>query len=174
VVLCGEPGAGKTSLLQRIKGGEPPNVWIPTVIATHYRLSGDDLNFWDVGGDPKLRYIARTYFKEIDVGVVVFDLSSHSSFDAVEEWVKRLRCENETKEVQIIITGNKADLSRVVTKEEAEAFANRVHGGYSEVCVKDGTGVNELVRHISGLCNVPAAREPAKSVDEHTGCCIVE
>ena len=50
-----------------------------------------------------------SYIRDSSVAVIVYDISSRSSFDNVMKWVRDVR--DQRDEVILVIVGNKTDLS---------------------------------------------------------------
>ena len=76
---------------------------------------------------------------------VVFDLTSKSSFDCLNEWIKNYyKYSNPEEEKNVVLIGNKSDLvdKREVTEEEIEKFAKDNHIMYFETSAKDGKNIN--------------------------------
>jgi Ras-related protein Rab-7A len=81
------------------------------------------LNIWDTSGDPKMVGMGRQIYKESDCLVLVYDISSRSSFEALETyWDNYLQYAQpyEPDDFPVILVGNKSDLSdrRAVPLEE--------------------------------------------------------
>lgn len=75
---------------------------------------------------------------------IVFSLTDRASFTDLEVWLDEVA--QYTKEgTSILIFGNKSDLQeqRVVSENEALAFAQEHNIAYMETSAKDGTNVNE-------------------------------
>eukprot|EP00750_Incisomonas_marina_P025667 INCI5616.2.p2 GENE.INCI5616.2~~INCI5616.2.p2 ORF type:complete len:144 (+),score=21.76 INCI5616.2:93-524(+) len=78
ILMVGLDGAGKTTILYKLKLGEVTNT-IPTVgfnVET-VKYKNVSFNVWDVGGQAKLRKLWRHYYK--DVGGVIFVVDSCDS-----------------------------------------------------------------------------------------------
>ena len=72
----------------------------------------------------------------------MFDLSTRESFLTIDGLLEGIR-ENVDKSAKILLCGNKKDLDRKVTTEEARAFAEKESLGYIETSIKDNINVNE-------------------------------
>ena len=67
------------------------------------------LNLWDTAGQERFKSLIPSYIKDSAVALVVFDITSRSSFQSVDNWIenaKNLRDDD----VLLVIVGNKSDL----------------------------------------------------------------
>ena len=92
------------------------------------------------------------YYKGSHGIVLVFDITEKSTFTNIEYWMKNIAKHANTN-VQIIIVGNKSDLTkkRQVTVEEAEAVAKEYNLQYFETSAKTGSNVDDAFHNISKL-----------------------
>jgi Ras-related protein Rab-21 len=77
--------------------------------------------------------------------LLVYDITDRDSFTKVQNWVKELR-KMLGKEITLAIAGNKCDLekSRVVSLDEAEAYAATVGAKHYSTSAKMNQGLEEL------------------------------
>lgn len=47
--------------------------------------------FWDTAGQEKYKSIARIYYKDAKVAIIVYDITRKESFDAMKNWIEELR-----------------------------------------------------------------------------------
>jgi GTPase SAR1 family protein len=69
----------------------------------------------------------------------VYDVTDQESFDNVRFWMSEV--DANSPEVQRILIGNKADLERKVSKEEANALAHELGIDFWETSAKRGQNV---------------------------------
>ena len=66
--------------------------------------------FWDTSGSPNYQCLAQTYYTGIAAVVVVFDLSSQSSYNGVNSYISRVIQKNNCSHSHpILVLGNKLD-----------------------------------------------------------------
>lgn len=100
------------------------------------------------GGDI-IKYIALN-----NLSPSVYDVTSRSSFEALNGWFTELETFSTSPDVIKCIVGNKVDkdLSRVVTTDEGQAFADNKGAIFVEASAKQGVGVqgafDELVNRV--------------------------
>ncbi len=100
---------------------------------------------WDTAGQEKFRTITKSFYKQANGILLVFDLTDRESFDKLHSWVSNI---NETAEEDVVkyLVGNKLDLaeSRVVNREEALKIAAEYGMRYYETSAKHKINVNEV------------------------------
>lgn len=119
VVLVGDGGVGKSTYLNRSCGNSFKPHYYPTVgvniasVGFDFSLSDRSnrkviFTVWDTAGQEKLSGLKDGYYINADAAIVMYDLSSPSSYKNVNQWiddVKRI-CPN----IPIIVVGNKSDI----------------------------------------------------------------
>jgi hypothetical protein len=80
--------------------------------------------------------------------MLVFDVTSQSSFDNLHNWLSEIYeyC-GKGNELFKIVIGNKTDASRVVSRELAEDWAKQHNMEYMEISAKNGEGVSNIFYH---------------------------
>ena len=53
--------------------------------------------------------MAKSYYKNADGAVLVYDISNRKSFEKLSFWIKEIK-ENSPEDIKIILLGNKKDL----------------------------------------------------------------
>ena len=139
-VLIGNSSVGKTkiidSLLERLCVGEKYKATNGcSYNSKSFKLEGRLFNadIWDTSGLESFRPLTRQFLKGANGIFVVYDITNKSSFDNIDDWIKFFR-EIESKDVPIIIIGNKSDLvaDRQVTEEEGEIKAKEYGADFIE------------------------------------------
>lgn len=135
VVMVGEAGVGKTSLMYNYVYGSPPaesRITIGVEVGSRIiEMSHDDqkvkLHIWDTSGQEKFRSITRSYYRGAAGCIVLYDVTRRSSFNRVLDWVNDMRSLAPTNHTVIMLVGTKTDLEdeRVISKEEGEALAEQ-------------------------------------------------
>lgn len=149
IVFLGNHGVGKTSILrilyENFKEEYEATIGVDFSSKTFY-LDGKPvrLQMWDTAGQDRFHSLIPSYIRDSKVAVIVYDVTSRQSFNAVSQWIA-LVAEHDSN-VSIILVGNKIECSqqREVSTQEAEEFAQSRNLAYQEVSAKTGSGVNEL------------------------------
>ena len=121
VVMLGESGVGKSSLVSQFMHNrfmmnqhQEPTVSPHFVRKTQtiYKLGSQQVQFniWDTAGQEKYRCLASMYFRDANVAIIVFDVTSAKTLDCIDYWVEELQRSNAIDYITILV-GNKSDLS---------------------------------------------------------------
>ncbi|XP_063692568.1 ras-related protein Rab-4B-like [Bolinopsis microptera] len=81
------------------------------------------LQIWDTAGQERFRSVTRSYYRGAAGALLVYDITSRDSFNALTDWLTDART-LASPNIVIILVGNKKDLEdREVTFLEASTFA---------------------------------------------------
>jgi len=153
VIISGNCGVGKTSLLVRFvddaytEGHKSLtiNADFKTKVLSNFNSGGKDikLTIFDTAGQEKFRTITSSFYRGAAGAMLVYDISSRDSFDAMQSWIEDTQLY--LAEVPRVIIGNKLDLAseRDVKEEEGEALAKRLQSPFFETSCKTGENVEE-------------------------------
>lgn len=164
LILLGDPGTGKTSLLHQFIDNtflekHETTIGVDFQARTVSSTSGNilRLHLWDTAGQEHFRSIVSAYYKCIAAALLIFDVTNRETFDNLEHWLKDLRQKNDSSDnLPIIILGNKTDVEeRKVSFEEADEFAKKHNVRYSDISVKNNIGIDEaMLRIIDDVDNI--------------------
>eukprot|EP01012_Entosiphon_sulcatum_P008404 TRINITY_DN1453_c0_g1_i1.p1 TRINITY_DN1453_c0_g1~~TRINITY_DN1453_c0_g1_i1.p1 ORF type:complete len:216 (-),score=33.12 TRINITY_DN1453_c0_g1_i1:60-671(-) len=150
VVLIGDSGVGKSSLLVQYSDRIFDDNYVAT-IGVDFRiqtLKRDakviKLQLWDTAGHERFAPITKSFYRGADAIGICFDTTDLESFQHVNKWVKDA-IQYGKKDVSLILIGTKADAvgRRMVSMEEASAFAAANGLMYVETSAKSGHGVDD-------------------------------
>ena len=153
VVLIGDSGIGKTCIMARfIKNKFDPNT-IASITAQFIQkiLEFPDgkkitFHFWDTAGQEQYHSLAKIFYKDADVVILVYDITNLQSFNSMkDDWYKNVvNCGK--KDVLFGVAANKSDLyeERQVDDDEGEKFAKSIGGIFMPTSAKNYTGITEL------------------------------
>ncbi|XP_070686999.1 ras and EF-hand domain-containing protein [Pempheris klunzingeri] len=167
LVLAGDAGAGKSSFLLRLTLNEFRGD-IQTTLGVDFQIKrmlvdGEktSLQIWDTAGQERFRSIARSYFRKAHGVLLLYDVTSESSFLNVRAWVDQIQ-ESTDEKIPMCVIGNKVDLREqlpqggCVSSLHGEKLAKAYGALFCETSAKEGTNVVEAVLHL--------AREVKKNV----------
>lgn len=154
--LLGDAGVGKSCLVHRFvsdsfNASSPPT--IGAAFMTKMMLVGDQafkFNIWDTAGQERFKSLAPLYYRDAAAAILVYDITSDSSFHALKTWIKELSRYG-PPDILIAIAGNKCDKAdqREVLEEEAEEFASSVEAIFVETSARTNKNVPWLFEELS-------------------------
>jgi len=172
VVLLGDSGVGKTSLIARYVH----NTYSAATQATSgaafvmkvVNINGQQiaLNIWDTAGQERYHSLARVFYRDAAIIILVYDITHRESFTDLTRWVSELQKYGPAK-VTLGIVGNKEDrvISETVPTEEAKSFAKGLNAFYCKTSAKTDYGVNLLFHE---LASRSLEREGRQTLTLHT------
>uniref|UniRef100_A0A8D2AWQ9 Ras homolog family member D n=1 Tax=Sciurus vulgaris TaxID=55149 RepID=A0A8D2AWQ9_SCIVU len=116
VVLVGDGGCGKTSLLMVFADGAFPESYTPTVFerySVHLQVKGKPvhLQVWDTAGQDDYDRLRPLFYPDASVLLLCFDVTSPNSFDNIfNRWYPEVT--HFCKGVPVIVVGCKTDLRK--------------------------------------------------------------
>lgn len=154
-VIIGESGVGKSCIVLNFSEQNPRKhhqVTIACEFASRtVKIKGKDIKIqiWDTAGQENFRSLTRSYYRSSIASLVVYDVTSRSTFDKLESWIEELR-ENCQRETVIAIVGNKKDMDkqRQVSTQEGLNFAKKYGFQFTETCAFDKESVEPLFNGI--------------------------
>ena len=159
IILIGNSGVGKSSILQRYIQKVFNESYASTIGVDFFMKSitmGDKsikMQLWDTAGTEKFRSITTGYYRGADAAFVVFDLTAKATFKALNEWIQSYyKYSNPDVEKNVVLIGNKSDLTdlREVTQEEIDNFTKANNNiKYFEASAKDGINIDECFNYIA-------------------------
>jgi small GTP-binding protein len=90
-------GVGKSSITIRYVHNEFHESLDSTLGAVYFEKTNSyhgkkiKYEFWDTAGQEKYKSIARIYYKDCKVALVVYDVTCKTSFEGLKTWVNELR-----------------------------------------------------------------------------------
>ena len=165
IVFVGAAYAGKTSILNRYIRGQftnnLPTSTQPACFRKSYESKGITVNLelWDTAGQERYHSLAPLFYRDSQIGVVVFDMTDTESFNAAKEWCQEL-VQARGNEIQLFIVANKLDLAleRTVQFKEIVTWAESVKAKVYETSAKTGENIEPLF-----LSFVEAAEQKVKA-----------
>ena len=174
IILVGDIAVGKTSFIGRYISNSFSNEYKSTVGAESRRkvIQYDnntkvELMIWDTAGEERYRAMTKNYFKDAHGAIVVFDLTNSESFEKLSHWTDFIK-DCSPSNVVINLVGNKCDQidERLVSNEEAQAFAIKNNISYFEASASDGSNVSIVFEDLTDKM-VSANKEKINTDEEH-------
>ncbi|KAJ1437955.1 Small GTPase superfamily [Sesbania bispinosa] len=156
LVLLGDMGTGKTSLVLRFVKGQFSEYQESTIGAAFFTqvlsLNEGTVKFdiWDTAGQERYHSLAPMYYRGAAAAIVVYDITSMDSFVRAKKWVREVQ-RQANPNLTMFLVANKSDLEeqREVGNEEGEEYAKENGLSFFETSAKTAHNVNELFYEIA-------------------------
>ncbi|GAA0144313.1 small GTPase [Lithospermum erythrorhizon] len=156
LVLLGDMGAGKSSLVLRFVKGQFLEFQESTIGAAFFSqtLVVDNatvkFEIWDTAGQERYHSLAPMYYRGAAAAIIVYDISNADSFVKAKKWVQELQKQGNSNMV-VALAGNKCDLEekRKVPAEEARLYAEENRLFFMETSAKTAVNVNDIFYEIA-------------------------
>lgn len=157
ILVIGDSGVGKTTLLNKIK----KNIYIKNYhstigvdfISVYHKNKNNKIykfTIWDTAGQERFRAVVKNFYRGIHGIILVFDLSDPNSFTELTYWLKEVE-HNCAEKPYIMIIGNKNDLKKetLIDNKIIEHFCKTHNLDYLLISTKNDSG-NKLNNKILG------------------------
>ena len=158
IITLGNSGVGKTSIIKRYVFNQFDQSAISSIgVIFSFKdvlIGGDEnkkvkLKLIDTAGEEKYRSLSKTYYKNAEVVLFVFALNNEESFAEITNWLKTFKENSNSIEIPKYLIGNKADLERVIDKEQIEECSQNNNLKYIETSAKDNQNIDDLFNDIA-------------------------
>ncbi len=174
-IVVGDGGVGKTALTLRFSKGFFQEKYKMTIgVDFHVKTINVDsdngpirtkLQIWDTGGQERFSSIRPMYYRGALGALLIFDLTSISSFEHLPQWIEEVRA-NAKEDIPLLLVGNKDDLfdQRMVSLEEINEFTEEFNLYYMETSAKTGDNVGDCFYVLA--CLMIQQGVPEKLIEE--------
>ncbi|MHA1302008.1 MAG: Rab family GTPase [Candidatus Helarchaeota archaeon] len=153
VTILGDYAVGKTSILNGYMEKKFDYDYKPTLGANIIKKEinmGDvtaSINLWDIAGQLMFKTLHRAFFEASNGVIIVYDVSRPETFEHVPNWYTDFK-----KYVDIdvpgVIVGNKTDLEKKVSTEDAKKYAETIGYHFTESSALKKQNVKEAFEYI--------------------------
>jgi small GTP-binding protein len=158
ILVIGESAVGKSCLLLLYTDDKFQDTFMTTIgvdFKTKF-ITVDGvpvkLQIWDTAGQEKFRSITKAYYRGAHGILVVFDVSRRDTFNQTRVWIDSIRDSSaDSNPIDVILVGNKCDLERAVSRDEAEALAAQFQLSYFETSAKEATNVDAAFHSLAQM-----------------------
>ena len=100
VVLIGETRVGKTSIINRYIANTFSSIFTPSLSVSYIKkvVDFEEYNFsikfeiFDTAGQEKYRALAKVFYKNAEICILVYDVSNKKSFEELKNyWIKEVK-----------------------------------------------------------------------------------
>jgi small GTP-binding protein len=178
VVIVGDSGSGKTSLLNQYVSGTFNNL-VPTTIGVEFSHKSIDretkLTFWDTAGQERFQSLMSSFYRGAHAVMFVYDTSSVASFNSLNQWWREYKSYGDITKSVAILVGNKIDLQREVPIETARRWAVDHNICYEEVSAKTSDNITNafdtLIHQLHRLPEVHKETIEMNAAPKSDRCC---
>lgn len=126
LLLLGDTGVGKSSLMHRFSEGEFYSGLVGTA-GVDYKMKNIELGgksvkiqIWDTAGQERYRTLTKAYYRGAAGIILVFDVTDPISFENVTYWLNKIKKHGD-ENAEILLLGNKIDLINDIAVQREEA-----------------------------------------------------
>ncbi|KAK9383346.1 small GTPase superfamily [Kockiozyma suomiensis] len=163
VIILGDSGVGKTSLMQQYVSKKFSNQYKATIGAdflTKQDVRVDDRNvtmqLWDTAGQERFQSLGVAFYRGADCCVLVYDVNNAKSFEALDSWRDEFLIQASPRDPEsfpFVVLGNKIDVEeskRAVSQKRALAFCQaKGNIPYFETSAKEAINVDQAFEVIA-------------------------
>ena len=153
VILLGESGVGKTSIIKRYINNEFSTYSESTLGSTFLvkdiikKKITYKLVIWDTSGQEKYHSVTNLFINNSNIVILIYSIDSRISFEGLDYWYNMIKERLEGEKYILAIVGSKSDLidEEAVPEEEGKKFANSKNAIFKLVSAKSfPEGINDL------------------------------
>lgn len=180
VVLIGDSGVGKTSLIYFMSTSTFNEASIPTLGAaltkiTFETFSGSiSFQLWDTAGQEQFRSLVPVYYKGAVAAIIVFSLTDLQTFIHVDGWIEQLKLHADP-DIKMLVVGNKLDDDIKLNPDSIHEWAATRNIQVLLVSAKTGENIEDLKDYMVSHFKKPPEREKPVPLDatteEKSTCC---
>jgi small GTP-binding protein len=157
ILIVGDINTGKTSILDQFTNGNFDGAYISTIgIDFNVKMVNIDedtkvkLQIWDTCGQERFRALTRSYYRNANAIIIVYDITSRKSFENAKIWIKEFEQYLDPGVLPILV-GNKTDLFlyRQIQYFEGYNLAQEKYMEYFETSAKYDNNIETLFTFIA-------------------------
>jgi Ras-related protein Rab-1A len=157
ILIVGDINTGKTSILDQFANSHFDGSYISTVgidfnvkIISVNESTCVKLQVWDTCGQERFRSLTRSYYRDTDAIIIVYDITSRRSFENAKVWIKEVEQYVDSSVLPVLV-GNKSDLfpDRQIQYFEGYKLANEKFMEFYETSAKYDNNIETLFKFIA-------------------------
>lgn len=160
IIVIGDPGVGKTSLIRRFADNKFEQNYLPSIGAdftlkiVEFEKVQAILTIWDLGGQSEFDNIRNFYYYGANAGIMVFDVTRPETYDhLINHWTPQFRA-GVGEPVPCVIFANKVDLTkdRKITNAKCQELSEHLGYPLFQTSAKSGENVPAAFEQIALEC----------------------
>ena len=159
IIVLGDSGVGKTSLLNRFVTSEFSQTYKATIGADFMRkeIVIDEkhisLQLWDTAGQERFQSLGSAFYRGADACILVYDITMLKTFDSIISWKQEFlnQCgPSDPNTFPFMVVGNKCDLEndRTVSIAKSNQWAREQDLPLIEASAKDNIRIEDIFMEI--------------------------
>ncbi|GMG19613.1 unnamed protein product [Ambrosiozyma monospora] len=179
VIILGDSGVGKTSLMQQFINGKFSQQYKATIGADFLPkdMIIDDrqatMQIWDTAGQERFQSLGVAFYRGSDCCVLVYDVTNTKSFENLQSWRDEFLIQANIKDPDnfpFVVIGNKIDVKenkRLISSKKAQSLCNSLGNlPYFETSAKEAVNVEQAFDVVAR--NALQQEESADFNDDYT------
>ena len=165
VVLLGESGVGKTSIITQFTTNTF-NSRCPTSVSAQFTskivkfpqfYKSIKFDIWDTVGQEKYRSLAKIFYKDAKIIILVYDITIDFSFKALKDFWYKETLNIADNDPIFAIVANKTDLyeKQVVDHNDGKAFAEEINAIFQTTSALSNSGIKNLFENLGKKIIIP-------------------
>ena len=152
-IVIGDSGVGKSCLTVQAVHSKFEELYRATVgfefMSFNIRINKVviKLQIWDTCGQEVYKSLITGLYRNTSLAIIIYSVANKNSFQHVENWIKELKL-NSSKNIKIILVGNKCDLAkeRKISYQEGENLKKKHKLDYFlEASAKTGNNAKNIL-----------------------------
>ena len=153
IIVIGDSGVGKSCLAIQAIENKFVDLYRATVgfefLSFNLRINKVviKLQIWDTCGQEVYKSLISGIYRNSSLAIILYSVTNRNTFQHIDTWIKELS-QNSTKNIKIILVGNKSDLEkeRKISYEEGEKLKNKHKLDYFiETSAKTGNNAKNVL-----------------------------
>ena len=152
VVLIGESGVGKTSIISQfinetfqVNMESTSGATFSSKVVTLSNKNKIKLEIWDTAGQERYRALTKMFYKDAAAAILVCDITDKNSFIQIKEyWVDQIKQNNDN--IILILVANKSDLieKEAIDEDQVRNFANELNANFIVSSALNASGIEDI------------------------------
>lgn len=154
VLIIGESGVGKSSLIRRFVDDEfDDNHDVTIGVDFKTKLMNIDgvefkLAIWDTAGAERFRSLTPSFYRNAKCAILVYDVTNRESLQKLDSWLQELENYSNNRNIPTMVVGNKIDMERVILRDDGLKFARKHRLLFLETSAKNNVSVADVFEEI--------------------------
>ena len=155
VILVGDSGVGKTSIINRYLNKYTDNQ--KATIGASYASKTETIDnhtiifdIWDTAGQERFRSVNTIFYKEAYVCLMVYDITKPESFQNIKEYWHKTVKDNASGNIIFGVAGNKIDLyeEEKVDQNQVLKYCESIDAIFKTTSAKQNTSIDDIFQEL--------------------------